>query len=361
MSFDLLSNIGLFVVALASLILLHEFGHFTVSKLFGVQVEEFGIGFPPRLATLFEWRGTKYTLNWILLGGFVRTKGENDTEVIGGLAAASPWVRISVLFAGPAMNFLAGIVIFAIIFLRLGIPGSGPVQIATVEPDSPAAQAGLQVDDLLVMVNDIEITGMEQIQNIIYHNLGKAIRITYERQGIQSEVTLIPRNPPPPEGAIGISMFNPNPPQKVSIFQALGLGVDTLYYQVTEILKLPGRWLSGSSNPEETRLVGYKGMYDIYSYMRASDEEARQADSPLAGVNTLAFFGMITISLGLLNLFPLPALDGGRILFTLPEIILRRRIPAEFENLVNLVGFALLILALIYFNIQDFISPIQLP
>ena len=92
--------------ALGALIIIHEFGHFIVSRLFKIEVEEFGIGFPPRMLTLFKAAGTKFTLNWIPLGGFVRPKGENDPEVPGGLAAASPWIRLAVLLAGPLSNLL---------------------------------------------------------------------------------------------------------------------------------------------------------------------------------------------------------------------------------------------------------------
>src|SRR5512135_3720966 len=99
-----LTQLFQFIVGLFALILLHEFGNFIVARLLKVEIEEFGIGFPPRMAKLFEAGGTQFTINWIPLGGFVRPKGENDPSVPGGLAAASPWVRLGVLLAGPVMN-----------------------------------------------------------------------------------------------------------------------------------------------------------------------------------------------------------------------------------------------------------------
>ena len=121
MLFDI-SGIVIFILAIVALILVHEFGHFLASRLLGVEVEEFGLGFPPRLFTLFTAWGTKFTLNAIPLGGFVRPKGENDPTIPGGLAAASPWVRLVVLSAGSIMNLFLGVILSTIIVLRVGEP-----------------------------------------------------------------------------------------------------------------------------------------------------------------------------------------------------------------------------------------------
>ena len=126
----------LFIFGLAALILLHEVGHFVAAKLLKVEVEEFGIGFPPRLVKLFEFRGTSYTLNWLPLGGFVRPKGENDPTVKGGLAAASPWVRLGVLFAGPFMNIMIGILLGVLLFYSLGDPVLDRVVVTYVDSGS---------------------------------------------------------------------------------------------------------------------------------------------------------------------------------------------------------------------------------
>jgi regulator of sigma E protease len=144
----------------------------------------------------------------------------------------------------------------------------------------------------------------------------------------------------------------------VGIFEALIVGGQAISEQAGALVQLPLRLISGEASPEEGRLVGYRGMYDIYSEVR----EADASDSTLpAGINTMAFFASISVSLGILNLLPVPALDGGRILFTLPELIFRRRIPAAYENAVNLVGLALLLLLIVYINVQDFVNPVVLP
>jgi regulator of sigma E protease len=137
-----------FIVGIAIVIVLHELGHFLVARLLKVEVEEFGIGFPPRLVKLFEAGGTVFSLNWIPLGGFVRPKGENDPSVPGGLAAASPWVRLAVLFAGPVTNLLLGFALAIILMYNLGEPLPNQVLIQEVMPQSPAEQAGLLAGDL---------------------------------------------------------------------------------------------------------------------------------------------------------------------------------------------------------------------
>jgi regulator of sigma E protease len=120
---------------------------------------------------------------------------------------------------------------------------------------------------------------------------------------------------------------------------------------------LPGQLLRGEASGDQGRLVGYKGMYDIYTQVREADNAPDSTLPP--GVNTLSFFASISVSLGLLNLLPVPALDGGRILFTLPEILFRKRIPAAYENAVNFIGFGLLLLLIVYINLQDFLHPIS--
>ncbi|GAB4581361.1 MAG: M50 family metallopeptidase [Anaerolineales bacterium] len=350
------NNLLIFIAALVLLIIIHELGHFLAAKLFGVEVEEFGLGFPPRAVTLFTLGGTIYSLNWIPLGGFVRPKGENDPNVPGGLAAASPWVRIAVFAAGPFANFLAAIILFAFIFTRVGVPDLSQTLIVAVNEDSPAAMAGLKPGDIITMLNDVAITDPDILREAVAQNLGKETRVTYLREGETFQTMLVPRaDPPPNQGAMGIE-YN-HPIIKVGFVRAVGMGSAALYDQVMQILTLPARLIEGSIAPEEARLVGYKGMYDIYENFREADEAAAVEQESAAGLNTVYFFASISISLGLLNLFPIPALDGGRIVFALPEIIFRKRIPQNAENVINLISFAMLILLMLYINIQDFVNP----
>jgi len=332
-----------FVIGLAILIIVHELGHFLVARLFKVEVEEFGIGFPPRALKLFAMGGTQFSLNWIPLGGFVRLKGENDPDVPGGLAAANPWTRLAVLSAGPLMNITLGVVLSVILFYNLGEPVLDQVEVQAISPGSPAESAGLRVGDLIKKVEGEGVQDVDDLQKKIYVHLGEPIQLTLQRQDQLVEVTLTPRNPAPVDGAIGIQMGYPSRPTTWS--RAVPVGIGAAYEYTRSLLLLPVRIMQGEVSPQEGRPVGYKGMFDIYQQIQ----------------NRLWFFMVISMSLGIFNLFPIPALDGGRILFTLPEILIRRRVPARFENAVHLVGFTMLLLLLIYINLQDFLNPVQLP
>jgi len=351
-----MSGILQFIGVLASLIILHELGHFLAAVVFGIQIEEFGIGFPPRLAKLFEYKGTEYTLNWIPLGGFVRPKGENDPEVEGGLAAAGPWVRIGVLFAGPLMNLLAAVAIYAVIFTQLGMPDPSTVQILETAPDSPAAQAGLQSGDVVQEINGQEVTSSDFLREAIYENLGEAITMTVSREGGTEQVVLTPREDPPEnEGAIGIVMTNPR--ERIGVLRALPMGAAATAEHSVAVLRLPALLLQGGEAGQAARPVGYKGMYDIYEGAR--EQELLPGTS--SQVNVLLFITAVTVSLGVLNLFPIPALDGGRILLILPELVIGKRVSQKVKNVVNAIGFISMILLLIYINVLDFTSPVQLP
>ena len=333
-----------FIVGIAIVIILHELGHFLVARALKVEVEEFGIGFPPRMVKLFEAGGTVFSLNWIPLGGFVRPKGENDPSVPGGLAAASPWVRLAVLFAGPVTNILLGVLLAIILIHNLGQPIPDRVEIQKVIQNSPAESAGLRGGDVVVSVNGEPVNNVDQLRNIIQNNANKATQFVVDRTGQANTLSVTPQKPEGQTSAVvGIYMGYATRP--ISWIQAIRQGSSTAMDYARNVLVLPVKILQGRATPEEGRLVGFKGMYDVY----------QQIPDPLW------FFMAITLSLGLFNLFPIPALDGGRILLTLPEILLRRRIPPNYENLIHLVGFTVLLIFLIYINLQDFINPISLP
>ena len=348
-------NLLQFIGVLASMIILHEVGHFAACRLFGVEVEEFGFGFPPRITKLFTLRGTEYTLNWIPLGGFVKPRGESQPEVEGGLAASKPLVRIGVYIAGPLMNLLAAVIIYAVIISQLGIPDGSVVQIGEVVTNSPASEAGLMVGDTILSINGVDSDSYDALRGEIYDNLGQEITILVDREGDTSEVSLVPReNPPENEGAIGILMSSPV--REINWFQALPMATVATGQHSLAVFKLPGQLIRGSAGASG-RPVGYKGMYDIFT---GAKEGALLPSTP-PFINVLLFLVSITVSLGVLNLLPIPALDGGRILFVLPELITGRRISQKLQNVVNMVGFFAVILLLIYFNILDFTSPVQLP
>ncbi len=353
----MLLSIIQFILVLAGLILLHELGHYLAAKALGIEVEEFGIGFPPRILRLFRAWDTDFTLNWLPFGGFVRAKGEEDPDAPGGLFAAPAWKRILFYLAGPTMNLVIGVLLYVVIFLRMGVaPVGDQVLIVGIAPNSPAEAAGLREGDLILSMNGEPIRSIDHLIEVTRAHLGEEVTMVVQRDAETITVRLTPRvNPPEGEGAIGIMLSNPL--AKIRWQQAIPLGFRTTGEHLKMLVSIPAH-LIRKGQSKDFRLLGYKGMYDLYQSAREADA---QPNNPTSGVNLLGFITAITLSLAVLNLFPIPALDGGRILFSLPELFTGKRIPARFEYIVNFVGFILLLWAMFYINLQDFINPVNLP
>lgn len=312
--------------------------------------------------------GTAFTLNWLPIGGFVRPMGENDPNIPGGLAASSPWTRLSVLFAGPVMNLLLGVIVFSVLFYQMGVPDYKQVQIEDVMDGSPAQAAGIQVNDVILTANGAAITDPARLREIIYSSLDQPIVFTVRRGAQIITLTAAPSSArAKDQGALGISM-GPALVRSGSITESLKYGALAVYAQTRGLVLLPAQMLRGQTTPEEGRVIGLKGIYDIFGQAVSRDVQSRAPSSSSPSSQTPTFFtlqliGALTISLGVLNLFPFPALDGGRIIFVLPEILLRRRVPPQFETVVHAVGMALLLIFMLYVNVMDFVNPaiINLP
>src|SRR5512143_4029215 len=222
-----------FIFAFGFMVLIHEFGHFIAARLCGIEVDEFGIGLPtPGALTLFTWQGTRFTLNWLPLGGFVRPKGENDPTIEGGLAAASPWKRLIVLVAGPIMNLLTAMIIYSIVFSNAGVPDASRVLVASVFKDSPAEAAGFKMDDIFISGNGQAIDSFDKLGAIVDANENKPVAFVVERDGKQIELTATPKmNQQEKDVMIGVGLSNPLKPA-TSIFQPLDYGARYAYYNV---------------------------------------------------------------------------------------------------------------------------------
>lgn len=348
------------VIIIGVLIFFHELGHFLAARAVGVPIEEFGFGYPPRLAKIAEWQGTEITLNWIPFGGFVRPKGETDETVVDGMAAAPAWKRVVIAVSGPLMNFVIGIILLVVIYSAMGIPASDQAMITQVAPGSPAMEVGLLPGDIVTSIDGQPIEDIDQMISIVAERAGNPITISVTRGEAVETLTLTPRlDPPPGEGAIGVGLSNPLEP--TPLLESTGYAFEATGFIIQETILLPVRLARGSVDPALARPVGYKGIYDIYSQAVEMDQESDLATAEPLPVFTLSIIANITIALGITNLLPIPALDGGRILFALPEMFTGKRIPQEWENAVNTVSFLLLILLMVVVTVLDFTNPIVMP
>lgn len=353
----------IFFLAFAGMILVHELGHFFAARFFGIEVEEFGFGIPPKALTLFRWKETEFTLNWLPFGGFVRPKGENDPNVPGGLAAASPGRRLGVLFAGPLMNLLAGFLVFVFLVRVDGYHDMSRVQLAEIAPNSPAQAAGMKAGDVVVRAAGQPVTNFNSLSAVIQAHLEEPVEFVLQRGEETIVVTAVPRrNPPEGQGAIGILMSEFVMPVE-TWSGAVRYAAVSVYDQMRALLLLPAQLLRGTLSPDEGRFIGLKGIYDIFNVSVSADVQSREPRSAeqTPTYSTFYLIATLTISIGLINLFPFPALDGGRILFVLPELLLRRRVPHQFENAVHAAGMILLLAFMLYINAMDFINPLVIP
>lgn len=354
------TNLLLFILFFGAMLFLHELGHYLFAKLFKIKVEEFGFGFPPRIVKLFKFRETDVTLNWIPFGGFVRLAGDTDPSVEGGFSAAKPLARIGVLLGGPLMNLVFGVFIFTLIFNRVGVPDYSKVVVSAVSANSPAETAGIQAGDIITEVNQTKIDSTASLSAIIQANKGQEIELVLDRSGQTIVTQAVPRvDPPPNEGSLGIAMTNPL--VQTSWINTIPLAAQATYQQASEIFSMPGRLIRNEIPKDQARVVGPVGIYSMFDAARQRDQENSGSSNPFSTTFTLQLMALITIGIGLTNLFPIPAVDGGRILFILPELLFRKRIPPKYENLVHTLGFVFLLALMFYVTAQDIINPIQIP
>lgn len=327
----------IFVGALAFLILIHELGHYLAAKLVGIPIQEFGIGFPPKILTLFKANGTEFTLNWLPLGGFVRPQELDNEETPDALLAAKPIKRIIVLLAGSLMNFLTAIIILSGVYYLVS-NDLDYVAITGVSPDSPAEAAGIQSEDYIVEFNGIEVTDIEQLQNLTNANKGKEVEVLLLRDGEEINIRIIPRiDHPQDEGSMGIGLF-----ESLTLPQAIAFSFQDIGFQVQQITST------------SIRLIGLKGIFDGFQMTR--DVDATQ-DTFFSGYYSIMFVASLSFSLAILNMLPVPFFDGGKILLALPELLFKVRVPMNIYYALNVISLGLVLILMVYVNVQDFVNP----
>jgi regulator of sigma E protease len=384
MNTSLLGGI-IFVIVFAGIILVHEIGHFSVARLMHIGVEEFGFGFPPRLLGVVrdstnKWHlffgqnvpplaegahpNTIYSLNWIPLGGFNKLRGEDDPKVTDGFSDAKPWKRIAVLLAGASMNLLTGVLVYTFFFNQVGVPDTHTVVIASVESVSPAQSAGLQVGDIILAANGVHITDFTLLTGITHQFLGKTMALVVLRNGQELNITVTPRSVyPSNQGPMGIGIGEPLLPAK-TWFSTIPIAFSATWQDINSLLSLPGRIIAGTISKQEAQIGGPRSVWNLFQQAVARDVSSRHASASGSTATvptnyTLLTIISLTITVAVANLLPIPGLDGGHIFMILPEIFLRKRIPAKYLVMINTIGFFLLVGLLGFFYVKDIISPVN--
>jgi regulator of sigma E protease len=349
-----------FILVMGLVVFIHEFGHLIAAKRSGIVVEEFGFGYPPRLVKLFERGGTIYSINAIPFGGFARMRGEDDPTVPGSLAAASLRARFVTLAAGPAMNFLLAIILFGIMSMLQGMPDAstpGAVVQALV-PGAPAEQAGVLANDRIIAADGQSITSVADLQGYTSAHLGQPIKYTLIRSDATTgaeqtlDITMTPRvDPPQNEGALGIQIAPVMRPTR--IWEAAWTGVRSVGEIIYMTFAIPAMLV------REGRPIGEAGFMGPVGIAATTGQFVRYGMSTASIEPILYFIAVVSAALGLTNLLPIPALDGGRLLFLAVEAIRGRRIEPAREGMVHLIGFGLLLLLVGILTVREISSLIN--
>ncbi|MBI4180923.1 MAG: site-2 protease family protein [Chloroflexi bacterium] len=332
------------IIVLSVIIMAHELGHFITAKVVGVRVEEFGLGFPPRLLS-FKWGETRYSLNAIPFGGFNKLTGEEDPNLPGSLAGKSKRARLLVISAGSLMNLLLALILFSAGYLFPRSATFGQISVVEVAPGSPAAIAGIATEDIILSINSQPVDNASELNQYIKDNLGKETTLLIQHPDSTSRsVQLVPRlEPPKDEGAIGIAI---KITKRYPLWQIIPLGATEM---VGTVIMWVGGLVSAFTGKAPVSFIGTVGLV--------------QLTGEVAGTGILALLriaALISLILGIMNLFPLPALDGGRLAFVFLEWVRRgKRISPKTEGLVHLIGFILLMLFFLAITYQDIIRIIS--
>jgi len=355
-------TIFVFLLVLSLLVLVHELGHYIAARQMGMDVEEFGFGFPPRLFGRKDKNGMMWSVNLIPLGGFVKLKGENgeNRQDTGAFAHKSIPARLYVLFAGVIMNFLLAWVFFSAGFL-FGLPSiiegidfksaiisNRAVNVMQVIPDSPAAKAGIKEGDQLVTVDgQTYITGEESRAALVPHADGSPIVVSYKHDGKLIQADVIPEfNAEANKAIIGVALLETGT-VRFPFYIAPIKGLETTAGMTYDVVGAFAGLITGIFQHKNVAadLSGPIGIANL------TGEVAR-----LGIWHLVQFTAMLSVNLMVLNAIPFPALDGGRALFVAIEGIRRKPNSLQFEQMAHTIGFALLILLILFVTYKDIVK-----
>lgn len=336
------------LLIIAVLVLAHEWGHFITARKIGIPVHEFSLGFGYKLFSVTR-DGVEYSIRIFPLGGFVRMAGEEmgDNEDPRGYSSRNPWEKILVSFSGPFMNFVLAFLIFILVYAAIGIPSAieDPI-IGKVIAGNPAAQAGMQEGDHVLSVNEVDVSTWKEFTDRIAANPeGKAMQVTVERDGQIVGLEMVPvkiegnENP-----AIGV--INAVEYERQDIFTSIKMGLSQTYTMTVMLLQALWMLITGGASVND--LAGPVGITKLVG-----------AVAQIGSVFVLNFAAFLSINLGLINLLPIPALDGSKIVFSLVEAVRRKPIDPEKEGFIHWVGFMFLMLLIILVTYNDIVRLIK--
>ena len=372
-----MTTIVVFIIILGVLVFVHELGHFVVARMNGIKAEEFGLGFPPRALGVVKaengkWKfvrgseeiiskNTIYSLNWFPIGGFVKIKGEDGDgkKEADSFASKAAWRRIAVLVAGVLMNFFFAWILLSATFMfgtYQDVTGEhvagAKILIQSIEDKSPAQQMGLKIGDVLLAGSDGPFATVEDVQNYVKANKGKEIPLQIQRGNNKLQLRGIPREQTNTgQGALGISGLSEVITTKFSFFESLWKGlteIGTIMLMMLEVLR---KLFTGNRAG-----LAVTGIVGIASYTGQI--------IPLGFSFLLRFAAILSVNLGIVNILPFPALDGGRVLFVLIEKIKGSPVSQKLEQAFHTVGFFALITLMVvvtYFDLarMDLFSKIK--
>jgi regulator of sigma E protease len=337
-------TIVIFFTILMAVILVHELGHYITAKRSKVKVEELGLGFPPRLLS-FTRGETIYSLNLVPIGGFCRMAGEDDPDVPEGLGQKSIKTRLLVLSAGSIFMLLFPIILLPIAYMiPMAHPAEdGGVEVVSVTEASPAELAGIETGDIILEINGQEIKTLEEAQQALESKLGEEVTLLLLRNDTQLEKTLTPREEyPSNEGPLGIQMGNIMETRAYPPWEAIPKGLGD-YGQVFVGMKSGIASLFAGEEDLRESVVGPIGIAHMTSVIAEGGAYA-----------LIWFAAVISAILAIVNLLPIPGLDGGRIVFVAIEAIRRgKRISAKKEGLIHFIGLALLLMLMVLVSYND--------